>query len=69
MRKLVLSLAVISAIVFASCSNQSNTTETTSDSTNIVVDSFEMSLDSMDIIPTDIIPTEYSVDSITTDSI
>jgi PBP1b-binding outer membrane lipoprotein LpoB len=64
MRKLVLSLAVISAMVFASCSNQSNTTETTSDSTNIVVDSFEMSLDSMDIIPM-----EYPIDSITTDSI
>jgi|LakMenEpi03Aug12_release.lakeMendotaPanAssembly.Ray.scaffolds.fasta_scaffold472828_4 hypothetical protein len=64
MRKLVLSLAVISAMVFASCTNQSNTTETTSDSTNIVVDSFEMSLDSMDIIPM-----EYPIDSITTDSI
>jgi PBP1b-binding outer membrane lipoprotein LpoB len=64
MRKLVLSLAVISAMVFASCTNQSNTTETTSDSTNIVVDSFEMYLDSMDIIPM-----EYPIDSITTDSI
>ena len=64
MRKLVLSLAVISAMVFASCTNQSNTTETTSDSTNIVVDSFEMSLDSLDIILM-----EYPIDSITTDSI
>jgi len=63
MKKLVLSLAVISAMVFDSCTNQSNTTETTSDSTNIVVDSFEMYLDSMDIIM------EYPIDSITTDSI
>jgi outer membrane murein-binding lipoprotein Lpp len=63
MRKLVLSLAVISAIVFASCSNQSNTTETTSDSTiTEVVDSFEMSLDSMEIVPM-----ENPSDSITTD--
>lgn len=64
MRKLVLSVAVISAMVFASCSNQTNTAGTTADSTNTVVDSFEMSLDSMDIIPM-----EYSVDSITSDSV
>lgn len=63
MRKLVLSVAVISAMVFASCSNQSNTTVTTADSTiTEVVDSFEMSLDSMEIVPM-----ENPSDSITTD--
>lgn len=63
MRKLVLSVAVISAMVFASCSNQSNTAVATADSTiTEVVDSFEMSLDSMEIVPM-----ENPSDSITTD--
>lgn len=63
MRKLVLSVAVISAMVFASCSNQSNTAATTADSTiTEVVDSFEMYFDSMEIVPM-----ENPSDSITTD--
>jgi hypothetical protein len=57
MRKLVLSVAVISAMVFASCSNQSNTAViTTADSTNTeIVDSFELYIDSMEIFPTDVV--------------
>lgn len=59
MRKVVLAVAVISAMVFASCSNQSNTSVSTTDSTS--VDSLNMFMDSLEMVPFD---TTMVVDSI-----